>query len=87
MPDAAPVISTTAPSDMRDLPPQVIQHRAKQREIVGRRQAVVAVLDEDQPDVRARQPFGEFKRKQIVSLVGNAIFVRNRKALQSVARC
>ena len=30
---------------------------------------------------------GEFKRKQIVSLVGNAIFVRNRKALESVARC
>ena len=30
---------------------------------------------------------GEFKRKHIVSLVGNAIFVRNRKALESVARC
>ena len=29
----------------------------------------------------------EFKRKHIVSLVGNAIFVRNRKALVSVARC
>lgn len=30
---------------------------------------------------------GEFKRKHIVSLVDNAIFVRNRKALESVARC
>ena len=30
---------------------------------------------------------GEFKRKQIVSLIGNTIFVRNRKALESVARC
>jgi CRP/FNR family transcriptional regulator, cyclic AMP receptor protein len=30
---------------------------------------------------------GEFKQKNIVSLVGNAIFVRNRKALESVARC
>ena len=30
---------------------------------------------------------GEFKRKHIVSLVGSAIFVRNRKALESVARC
>ena len=30
---------------------------------------------------------GELKRKQIVSLVDNAIFVRNRKALESVARC
>lgn len=30
---------------------------------------------------------GEFKRKHIVSLVGNAIFVRNRKALELVARC
>jgi CRP/FNR family transcriptional regulator, cyclic AMP receptor protein len=30
---------------------------------------------------------GEFKRKQIISLVGNAIFVRDRKALESVARC
>lgn len=30
---------------------------------------------------------GEFKRKHIVNLVGNAIFVRNRKALESVARC
>ena len=30
---------------------------------------------------------GDFKRKQIVSLVGNAIFIRNRKALESVARC
>jgi len=29
----------------------------------------------------------EFKRKHIVNLVGNAIFVRNRKALESVARC
>lgn len=29
----------------------------------------------------------EFKRKHIVSLVDNAIFVRNRKALESVARC
>lgn len=31
--------------------------------------------------------FSEFKRKQIISLVGNAIFVRNRKVLESVARC
>lgn len=30
---------------------------------------------------------GEFRRKHIVSLVDNAIFVRNRKALESVARC
>ncbi len=30
---------------------------------------------------------GEFKRKQIVSLVDNAIFVRNRKALESLAGC
>jgi CRP/FNR family transcriptional regulator len=30
---------------------------------------------------------GELKRKHIVNLVGNAIFVRNRKALESVARC
>jgi CRP/FNR family transcriptional regulator len=30
---------------------------------------------------------GEFKRQHIVSLVGSAIFVRNRKALESVARC
>ena len=29
---------------------------------------------------------GEFRRKQIVGLVDNAIFVRNRKALESVAR-
>jgi CRP/FNR family transcriptional regulator len=29
---------------------------------------------------------GEFKRKDIVSLVDNAIFVRNRNALESVAR-
>lgn len=29
----------------------------------------------------------EFKRKHIVSFAGNAIFVRNRKALESVARC
>ena len=29
----------------------------------------------------------EFRRKRIVNLVGNAIFVRNRKALESVARC
>jgi len=29
---------------------------------------------------------GEFKRKDIVSLVDNAIFVRNRSALESVAR-
>lgn len=29
----------------------------------------------------------EFKRKHIVNLVGNAIFVRNRKALDAVARC
>jgi CRP/FNR family cyclic AMP-dependent transcriptional regulator len=29
----------------------------------------------------------EFKRKHIVSLAGSAIFVRNRKALESVARC
>jgi CRP/FNR family transcriptional regulator len=28
---------------------------------------------------------GEFKRKQIVNFVGNAIFVRDRKALESVA--
>ena len=31
--------------------------------------------------------FGEFKRQQILSLVDNAIFVRNRKALESLARC
>lgn len=31
--------------------------------------------------------FGELKRKHIVSIVDNAIFVRNRKALESVARC
>jgi CRP-like cAMP-binding protein len=30
---------------------------------------------------------GDFKRKHIVSLVGNAIFVRNRKALESLAGC
>ena len=30
---------------------------------------------------------GEFKRKHIISLVGNAIFVSDRKALESVARC
>ncbi len=30
---------------------------------------------------------GEFRRKHIVTLVGNAIFVRNRRALESVARC
>jgi CRP/FNR family transcriptional regulator, cyclic AMP receptor protein len=30
---------------------------------------------------------GEFKRKHIVNLVGNVIFVRNRKALEAVARC
>jgi CRP/FNR family cyclic AMP-dependent transcriptional regulator len=30
---------------------------------------------------------GEFKRKHIVSLAGNAIFVSNRKALEAVARC
>lgn len=30
---------------------------------------------------------GEFKRKHIISLVGSAIFVRNRRALESVARC
>ncbi|HEX6732986.1 MAG TPA: Crp/Fnr family transcriptional regulator [Pyrinomonadaceae bacterium] len=29
---------------------------------------------------------GEFKRKHIVSLIDNAIFVRNRKALEAVAR-
>lgn len=30
---------------------------------------------------------GEFKRKHIVSLADNAIFIRNRKALESVACC
>jgi CRP/FNR family transcriptional regulator len=30
---------------------------------------------------------GDFKRKHIVSLVGNSIFVRNRKALESLACC
>jgi CRP/FNR family cyclic AMP-dependent transcriptional regulator len=30
---------------------------------------------------------GELKRKHIVNLVGNAIFVSNRKALEAVARC
>jgi CRP/FNR family transcriptional regulator len=30
---------------------------------------------------------GEFKRKHIVSFVDNAILVRNRKELESVARC
>ena len=29
----------------------------------------------------------EFRRKRIVNLAGNAILVRNRKALESVARC
>ncbi|MDQ2921371.1 MAG: Crp/Fnr family transcriptional regulator [Acidobacteriota bacterium] len=29
----------------------------------------------------------DFKRKHIVNLIDNAIFVRNRKALESVARC
>ena len=28
---------------------------------------------------------GEFRRKQLIALVGNSIFVRNRKALESVA--
>ena len=30
---------------------------------------------------------GDFKRKKIVSFADNAIFVRNRRALESVARC
>jgi CRP/FNR family transcriptional regulator len=30
---------------------------------------------------------GEFKRKDILSLADNAIFIRNRKALESVACC
>ena len=30
---------------------------------------------------------GELKRKHIISLLGNAIYIRNRKALELVARC
>lgn len=30
---------------------------------------------------------GEFKRKRIITLDDNAIFIRNRKALESIARC
>jgi hypothetical protein len=30
---------------------------------------------------------GEFKRKDILSLADKAIFVRNRKALESLAHC
>jgi CRP-like cAMP-binding protein len=30
---------------------------------------------------------GEFRRKHIINLVGKTIFVRNHKALESVARC
>ena len=30
---------------------------------------------------------GDFKRRHLVSLVGNTIFIRNRKALELLAGC